>query len=336
MIRSRIGSTLVAMAISSLVVPTSVGAANAAPSSTRHRTQVLTTGLQGSVGSALGPDGALYVTEAVAGRIARVDPRTGRTTTYASGLPRKVLPGLGGAMDVAFLRDTAYVLVTLVSPDVGGNDIDGVYRVDGPHHVTVVADIGAWSVAHPPATPFFVPTGVQYALQPYRGGFLVTDGHHNRVLGVGLAGDVSEVIAFRNVVPTGLATRGRTVFVAQAGPVPHLPQDGKVLALAIRNHSTREVASGAPLLVDVEFGIHDRLYALSQGRFTPGHEEGSPADPNTGALSRIEADGSMTPVASGLNQPTSLEIIGDTAYVVTLTGDIVMIHDIHHPRSAPR
>ena len=33
-------------------------------------------------------------------------------------------------------------------------------------------------------TDFFVPTGVQYALEPYRGGFLVTDGHHNRVLRV--------------------------------------------------------------------------------------------------------------------------------------------------------
>jgi sugar lactone lactonase YvrE len=189
-------------------------------------------------------------------------------------------------------------------------------------------------MAHPPAPPFFVPTGVQYALQPYQGGLLVTDGHHNRVLGVSLRGAVSEVAAFANVVPTGLATRGDTVFVAEAGPAPHLPQDGKVLALAIRNHSTRLVASGAPLLVDVEFGYRGRLYALSQGRFTPGHEEGSPADPNTGALCRVESDGELTPVVSGLNQPTSLEIIGDTADVVTLTGDIVVIHHIHRPHTA--
>jgi hypothetical protein len=234
-------------------------------------------------------------------------------------------------MDIAFLRGRAYVLVTLVSPDVGGTDIDGVYRVDGPRRFTVVADIGAWSMAHPPVTPFFVPTGVQYALQPYRGGLLVTDGHHNRVLGVSLRGDVRELVALQNVVPTGLATRGTTVFVAEAGPTPHLPQDGKVIALATRNHSTRVVASGAPLLVDVEFGDRGRLYVLSQGHFTPGHEEGSPADPNTGALCRVETNGRLTPVVSGLDQPTSLEIIGDTAYVVTLTGVIVAIHTIHRP-----
>ena len=160
----------------------------------------------------------------------------------------------------------------------------------------------------------------------------MTDGH-NRVLGVTLRGDVSEVVAFPNVVPTGLATRGNTVLVAEAGPAPHLPRDGKVLALAIRNHSSRVVASGAPLLVDVEFGYRGRPFALSQGRFTPGHEEGSPADPNTGAQCRVETDGTLAPIVSGLNQPTSLEIIGDTAHVVTLTGDIAVIQHIHRPHA---
>jgi hypothetical protein len=81
--------------------------------------------------------------ESAAGRISRVDPRTGRATTFASGLPKRVLE-TGGAMDVAFLHRRAYVLVTLVSPDVGGSDIDGIYRVDGPRRTTVVADLGAW------------------------------------------------------------------------------------------------------------------------------------------------------------------------------------------------
>jgi hypothetical protein len=36
---------------------------------------------------------------------------------------------------------------------------------------TPVADIGSWAVAHPPATAFVLKGGVQYALEPYRGGF---------------------------------------------------------------------------------------------------------------------------------------------------------------------
>ena len=225
-------------------------------------------------------------------------------------------------MDIAFIHHTAYVLVTLVSPDVGGTSIDGIYRVDSPTHFTVVADIGAWSMAHPPVPAFVVPTGVQFALQPYGGGFLVTDGHHNRVLRVTLDGTISERITFTDIVPTGLAVRGKTVFVALAGPVPHLPQDGKVVSFGPRSSDVTEVASGAPLLVDVEFGRGHALYALSQGHFTPGHEAGSPADPDTGTLERVNRDGTMAPIATGLDQPSSLEIIGNTAYVVTLTGEI--------------
>src|SRR5438876_299888 len=98
---------------------------------------------------------------------------------------------------------TAYVLVTVVGSDLGGNSVVGIYRVDSPNHFTVIADIGAWSIANPPdpSIPIDVPTGVQFALQPYRGGFLVTDGHHNRVLRVTLAGTITEVIRFKDIVP---------------------------------------------------------------------------------------------------------------------------------------
>lgn len=308
------------IAVTALALPSTAAAASPAPAA-GHRTHLLASGLQGTVGSTVGPDGALYVAEGVAGRISRVDPRTGHTTTFATGLPKRIVD-IGGAMDIAFVHRTAYVLVTLVSPDVGGTDIDGIYRMDGPDHFTVVADIGAWSLAHPPIPDFFVPTGVQFALQWYRGAFLVTDGHHNRVLRVTLDGRVSERIAFPNIVPTGLAVRGSTVYLAEAGPVPHLPQNGKVVAFRPGSRRVTDVASGAPLLVDVEFGRGGTLYALSQGLFTPGNPEGSPADPGTGALERIHRDGTMTPVVSGLDRPTSLEFIGDTGYVLTLTGEI--------------
>ena len=89
--------------------------------------------------------------------------------TFADGLPEQVIP-LGGVMDVAFVGKTAYALVTLVSPDVGGTSIDGIDRIDGRHHVTVIA-IGEWSMEHPPNTEFQVPTGLQHAL-PVAGGFL--------------------------------------------------------------------------------------------------------------------------------------------------------------------
>src|SRR5882724_3076325 len=290
----------------------------------------LDTGLESAKGSTVGPDGALYVTEGAVGRISRVDPLTGEVTTLASGLPRAII-GIGGAIDVAFIDNIAYALVTLVGSQFGTSDVVGIYRVDAPDSFTVVADIGAFNVANPPTIPFeiTVPTGLQFALQTYRGGFLVTDGHLNRVLRVTLDGEITVLIAFDNIVPTGLEVKGNTVYMAEAGPVPHLPQNGKVVSFGARSPTATEIASGVPFLLDVEFG-GGSLYALSHGTVDPNIDP-SNAVAYTGALVKINEDGTFTHIVDGLDRPTSLEFIGNTAYVVTLTGEIWKIDGVSCP-----
>jgi hypothetical protein len=81
----------------------------------------------------------------------------------------------------------------------------------------------------------------------------------------------------------------------------------------------------------VEIGRGGALYALSQGFFTPGNPEGSPAEPDTGALVRVDKNGSFTTVIEGLDQPTSFEFVGDTAYVVGLPGEIWRIENVNRP-----
>ena len=292
-----------------------------------HSPTLLAAGLQGGLGSTVGPGGKLYVAEPREGRISRVDTRTGAVTTFASGLPKQIAAiGLGGVMDVEFVGHTAYALVTLVGTDVGGGDTVGIYRVNGPHSFTVVADIGAWAASHPPSTDYFVPTGVQYAMERYRDGFLVTDGHHNRVLRVKDDGSVSEFRAFGDIVPTGLALRGNEVYMAEAGPIPHLPQDGKIVSFRAGSPVT-EQAAGGPLMVDVELGCGHRLFGLAQGHWSDT-DPGTPADPNTGQLLAASRDGSMSVIAEGLNQPTSFELIDGDAYVVTLGGEVWKVDDV--------
>jgi sugar lactone lactonase YvrE len=302
-----------------------------APSTAGAEPELLIGGLLGPVGSTVGPDGALYVPESAVGRIARIDLETGAVTVFAEGLPA-TLPwvGFGGAVDVAFLDGTAYALVTMVGPDVGGSHVAGIYRVDGPDSVTPVADIGTFAIGHPPATPYEVPTGVQYALEPFRGGFLVTDGHHNRVLRVTLDGEVSEMIAFGNIVPTGLEVIGNTVYMAQSGAAPHLPAEGKVVAFGPKSSSATDVAAGAPLLVDVERGTGRTMFALAQGTWN-GAFPGSPALPGTGSLVRLDGAGGFGVVADGLTLPSSLEIVGNRAYVITLVGDVWSIDGVAGP-----
>jgi hypothetical protein len=167
-------------------------------------------------------------------------------------------------------------------------------------------------------------------MQPYHGGFLVTDGHLNRVLFVTLEGNITIIRRFLDIVPTGLEVRGNRIFMAQAGPVPHLPENGKILSFSPFSPTVTTVGSGAPLLVDVEFGRGQSLFALSQGPGS-GDPEGSPAVPNSGKLVRVNANGTFTVIADSLDRPTSMEIIGNTAYIVTLGGEIWTVDNIADP-----
>ena len=96
------------------------------------------------------------------------------------------------------------------------------------------------------------------------------------------------------------------------------------------------MASGRPgdevgLTVDVESGRGRKLYALLQGDWNlpvAPENAGLPASPNTGALVQIEKDGTFTTVVDRLDRPTSLEFIGDTAFVVTLTGKVIRIDNV--------
>src|SRR5437867_1723669 len=316
---------LLAAALIAMITPS---AATAGPPSKTPTATLLVTGLGGSQGSTVGPDGALYVTENLEGRIWRVDPETGEVTTFASGLPAGLFGiGNGGVVDVAFIGKTAYALVTGVASDSGGTNVVGIYRVDGPASFTVVADIGELNLLNPPSIPFEImqPTGFQYAIQTFRGGFLVTDAHLNRVLRVTLDGEITVLIAFDNIVPTGLAVSGDTIYMAEAGPDPHLPQTGKIVSFAPKSATATEVASGAPFLVEVEFGLGRTLYALSHGTFDPITDF---AVPDTGALVKFNGDGTFTVIMDGLDQPTSLEFIGNKAYVVTLTGEMWRIDGV--------
>src|SRR5687768_2845943 len=150
--RQRIAIGLVLSCV--IILGTSLGIA-AQESSRELSPTLLVSDLAGGSGSTIGPDGALYAAENAAGSIARVDPETGEVSDFASGLPEMIAEvGTGGIMDVVFIGETAYALVTLVGEDVAGEDIAGIYRMDAPDSFTVIADIGQFSVDNPPVPDF--------------------------------------------------------------------------------------------------------------------------------------------------------------------------------------
>jgi hypothetical protein len=338
------------MKTSVLIVLLSAFALTAAAHERRGETPeptLLASGLLGTIGGTIGPDGALYVPQGAIGEITRIDVSSGEISAFATGLPPSMV-GLGGAIDVAFMGRTAYVLVTLISdPLFGGpSGLDGIYRIDRQGNPTLIADLGSFSFDNPPdlgsldnpAPPghfnYFLQNGLQYALQPVDGGFLVSDGHLNRILRVTLRGNVSVLKSFGDVVPTGLDQSAGRVYMAELGPQPNTPETGKVVSFRPgRRTSAENVASGVSMIVDVEFDAHRRLYALSQGDFGGG-DPGSPAAPNTGRLLRVNDDGTFTVLLDTLNRPTSLAFADDTAFIVALTGEVWKIRHVsqlgHH------
>ena len=240
-------------------------------------------------------------------------------------------------MDVAFIGNTAYALVTVVSdPLLGGTRIRTGSTASTARTAAASSPTsapGRWRTSRPVAasTTSWM-TGVQYAMEPWRGGFLVTDGHHNRVLRVGLDGSIS-----RAEGRSATSSRPASPFRETRSTWPRLGRSstagrkiGKIVAIDAKSGAVTDVAGPAPLVVDVERGRGQTMFGLAQGTHS-NRLTGTPADPNTGELLRVDGNGGFSVVANGLDRPTSLEIIGTTAYVVTLGGEIWKIDNISGP-----
>lgn len=291
-------------------------------------------------GSAVGPDHALYVPNAIEGTLVRVDPATGAATVVGTGLPERVIP-IGGAMDVAFAHGRAFALVSIAGADVGVPDAKmGLYRLDDDGKFDLFADIGTWAAANPPADPdSFIPQGVQYSVDAGRDGFVVSDAHHGRLIAVDRHGAVSSFHEFPTTdsVPTGLTVARGRAYVATAGPIPHLPSTSRILELREGREPSLVAAWGpgyaghSGLIVGVAPGPGNRLFGLLQGFWDLPDDpsnEGFPAAPDTGEIVEVDAGGAFRTIVAGLNQPTSFEIINYAAFVVTLDGTILRVDSV--------
>ena len=142
-----------------------------------------------------------------------------------------------------------------------------------------------------------------------------------------LDGTITQVNAFDNIVPTGLAVRGKTVYMAEAGPSPHLPENGKIVSSSPDRTRSRRWPSAVASSWTWSSARDTHLFALAQGEFTPGTRRFA-REPEHRQTTQGQRTGGFAAVAEGLNQPTSLEFIGKSAYIVTLGGEIWKIDDL--------
>ena len=208
-------------------------------------------------GSAVGPDKALYVTRRPGRPRPASEPEDGRHHDIRAR-PAAALPDVG--MVAPSTSPSSGTPRTCSSRSSGRAFGPGRRRQRHLPHREERAARPRSPISAPgrsrtrPRPNFFVPSGVQYALQPFRDGL---PGHRRSpqpcAARLPATEDSRSWPAFGNVVPTGLAVHGRTIVMGEAGPIPHLPDDGKITRFTPTSSATR-IASGASLIVDVEFG----------------------------------------------------------------------------------
>jgi hypothetical protein len=344
--RSFLAASVTLLAVAGAMFAATVSAQDGPPPSAGT---LLASGLVSTQGAAVGPDGALYVTEGgtggdievtppddfpadepvpgfgLTGRVSRIDPETGERTTEADGLPSlgNEEEGGFGLVDVAFSGATMYVLTTGDADAFGQEEWpNGIYRVNGDD-IDLIADISAFNRENPVEFPDAGPGGNPFALDIRGSEFFVTDGNYNRILRISSNGDINILTEFDNVVPTGLeAGTGGPVLMTQFGAFPHTASNSFLVSIALPTGTTTNVAGGFAQLIDVENGPGGATYALQFGS-TDTSPEG---DPFSGKILSLEG-GTLTPLVTGFMLPTSLDFSGDTAYVTTLLGEVWQIEN---------
>jgi hypothetical protein len=296
---------------------------------------VIASDLDGPRGLRFGPDGNLYVAEAGTGgtettvgtctqvpspvgpyhggptaRISMIRP-DGTRTTVVDQLPsgQTSLPtgDTLGVADVLFLDGELYALLA------GGGCSHGnpgtpasvirVDRTDGTWEQ--VADLSQFVMTHPVAHPEpddFEPDETFYSMIAVRDSFYVVGPNHGQVLAVKLNGEVRQLIDISatqgHIVPTAITFSGGVFHVGNLNTFPIVPGSSQILDISRKGdilHST----PGFTTVVGLAYR-HNRVYALELST-----DPGNPA-PGTGKVVRLDDQGSIEDVVTGLTLPTAM------------------------------
>lgn len=276
------------------------------------------------------------------GRISRID-KSGNRTTVADGLPSAVASNptqdMNGVADVAFLNGQLYAVTSGGGCSHGNTATpNAIYRVNvHSGSYTMIANLSEFLQAHPAMyvnKADFEPDGVFYSLIAHDGQLYTVEPNHGQIFKVTPWGDITEVMdvskAEGHIVPTSIAAHKGKFFVGNLGAFPVTPDASKILTLApgCMGESTPGLdtcdnfnrlgvigsRAGFATVVAVDFGPDGLLYALE---LSPA--AGFPA-PGAGDVVRINRNGQIQQVATGLVVPTGMTFGPDGKLYVSNAG----------------
>ncbi len=269
--------------------------------------------------------------------ILKISPDGSQTTVVAQGLPSsQTSPNLGslvsGVADVAFIGNTLYGIEAGAgcSHGLAGTD-NTVFRVNPDGSTTNIADLSQFQQANPTSsqeTDDFEPDGTWYSMLSVGSTLYAIEPNHgelDRILLNGQIQRVANITAIEaadtttengHIVPTSFAFQNGSFWVGNLSTFPVDPGSARILELN-NGGKLKSTTHGLSTVVGIAFDSQGSMYALETDTVAgfPG-----PAAAGSGTVVRVNDDGSLTTIATGLVFPTAMTFGPDGALYVSNFG----------------
>jgi hypothetical protein len=315
---------------------------------------VFAVGLDYPRGLTFGPDGNLYVAEAGRGgtnstvgkclqddivgpfrggltaRVSRVSlsPTGVVRETFVQGLPsaqgNASIPGFVlGAADVAFLGETPYILIAGGGCAHANRRIPAsIARVKPDGTYDVIANLSDFLATHPVAKPplDFDPDGTWWSLEAAHGNLYALNPNQGDLDRITPQGQISRVLdtsaQYGHIVPTALAYHGN-FYLGNLGTFP--PKQGSQSIYKVTpGGQSKVVVKGLTMITGMTFDNRNRLYVLQNT--APVSDEDEIFGLGTGVVVRVNPNGSIETIATGLSFPAGITFGPDGALYVSNFG----------------